>query len=570
MLDSTWAKIDKRVKLMKDRNDKMDETAGLLRWDDDPYELVKPDGETKLRDAISVTPNLPKIFAHSVVSDLLTGEWQTIVEGNVSGRQAHLIESFVDDSFAQADDFLFNEYSIPALFNWLCNHVCVRWAIGARWISQVVDGEYKIDCLPVDMRWTPFLQGKWVAPITFRSKDDLEQELEGYEQAAKDGNGEYTKVTLTKEKDIEARDYWDSEKNEIWIEKKLVYSRKNPFGYPPFVIVIPSSGFMLRDKGYLKYEGEDILFLNAGLYKELARSISLEQTSGYAGLYPAYEKEVDIPDASPSQPVPKIDESLDVKKGERHIPVPRGDINRAGMSARADIQGMVDRGAPISPPQYHTPPSAVLLAGEAELISKLQNTRKEALGIFRSQLARMMIAQFVDAGESELLIGKKGRRVRYSASALGKSDEYTISYHLSVKSKRQELANLAEFAAVYDKLPLTWTLPNILMADNPDKIINELAIQQAKSSNPAIGLLEMAVKYAREAKDMEDEVEADLMKEQSRILTHEYVMAMRQRTQSPEIEQPKGNTQLLNSLAVGAMRGEGNQGIRSRQPEEVV
>ena len=570
MADDTWKIIDNRIAVMKDRNDRMDETANLLQWDDDPYELVKPDGTTKLRDAISVTPNLPKVFAHGVISDLLSGNWQTVIEGKVSGTQTHYVETFVDDSLAQADEFILAEFGIPSLFGWLCNHVCVRWAIGTRWISQVVDGEYRIDCVPVDMRWTPFVLGKWVAPQTFWTKDELEEELEGYEKKAKDGGGEYHKITLTKQTDNEARDHWDDKVNELWVEKKLVFSQRHSFGYPPFVIVVPSSGFMLRGKGYLKHEGEDILFLNAGLYKELARSISLEQTSGYAGLYPAFEYETDDADASPSMPPPGLDETLKRKTGERHVPVPRGDINRAGQTARADLQQMISNGAPLVPREYNQPPSAVLLAGETELITRLQNVRKEALGIFKSQLARVMIDQFIQVGEGEVSVGKKGRKTTYTPSKLGDPDKYNISYHLSVKSKRQELANLAEFAAVYDKLPLKWNLTNILMADDPDGIIDDLELQKAKSVNPAISLLEMAIKYARKAKDMEDEVEGDLLKEQSRILTHEYVMAMRQRTQPPKVEQPKGNTQLLTSLAAGAMRGEGGQRARSLQPQEVV
>uniref|UniRef100_A0A6H1ZIK2 Portal protein n=1 Tax=viral metagenome TaxID=1070528 RepID=A0A6H1ZIK2_9ZZZZ len=563
MAKSTWEIIDARIKAMSDRNKRMDDTATLLQWDDNPYQLIKPDG-TALRDAISVTPNLPKVFAHGVVADLIGGKWQTVVEG-VSARRAHVIEEFVEDNLTQADEMLLEKYGIPSLFSWLCNHVCVRWAIGARWVSQIVDGEYQIDCCPVDMRWTPFVRGRWVAPITFRSKDDLEEELEGYAKLAKSGIGKYVKSSFAGE-DIEVRDYWDDKVNELWVSGKLVYSQNNPWGYPPFVIVVPASGFMLRDKGYLRYEGEDILFLNAGLYKELARSISLEQTSGYAGLFPAYEYEVENPDASPSMPPPKIDETIKVNKGERHEPVPRGDINRAGQTARVDIQNMISAGAPLSPKDYNTPPSAVLLAGETELIHRLQNSRKDALGIFKSQLARMMIGQFIQTGEGETSIGRRGKKGKYSTVKLGDPDDYTISYHLSVKSKRQELANLAEFAAVYDKLPLEWNLTNILMADDPAGIIKDLELQKAKSINPAISLLEMAVQYAREASNMEDQIDADLKREQSRILTHEYVMAMRQRAQTPRIEEPKGNMQLLTSMGAGAMRGE----VQARKPIEVA
>ncbi len=441
---TTWDKIETRITAMNERNTKMDDTAALLNWDDNPYQLVKPDGTTKLKDAISVTPNLPKVFAHGVKSDLLGGKWQTTVEG-VSGRRAHTIEEFVEDNMAQADEQLLTEQGIPSLFGWLCNHVCVRWAIGAMWFSWVEDGQYKFKIIPVDMRWTPFVRGKWVAPITFRIKEELEEELEVYEKLAKDGRGEYFKPTLTGHPvrntttnaatgtEIEVRDYWDHKDNELWVAGKLVFRQPNPVGYPPFNIVVPASGFMLRDRGYLKHEGEDILFLNAGLYKEFARSVSLEQTSGYAGLYPGYEYEVESSDASPSQPPPKIDETLRVKKGERHVPLPRGDINRAGRTAREDISGMISAGSPLAPKDYNTPPSAVLLAGETELIARLQNARKDALGIFKTQLARMMIKQFIqlDAAGAELVIGKEGRRRKYTATKLGNPDQYTITYPLT-------------------------------------------------------------------------------------------------------------------------------------------
>ncbi len=554
----TWSKINDRITALGELNTRQDATANFLHWDDNPYELVDPDGKTKLDDAISVTPNLPKVFAHGVVADLLSGKWQTVVEGNISATKQHQVESFIDDAFAQADEFLLTEHGIPSLFGWLCNHVCVRYAIGAKLISQIVDKEYKIDLLPVDMRWTPFVRNKWVAPIFFRIGADMEEELEKYEKQAKDGGGEYTKVSLGK--DVEVRDYWDKEKNELWVDNKLVFTQKNMFGNLPFVIVVPASGFMLRDKGYSKYEGEDILFLNAGLYKELARSLSLEQTLGYAALCPAYEKEKQVViDGAPSQLVPKLGVSLDVAAGERHLPVPRGDINRAGQTARVDLMEMIANGGPMSPRQYNTPPSAILLAGETEMISRLQNAKKDALGIFRSQLARMMVKQFIAASgkKGEVAIGGEGRKTKHSASTLGDLDTYTISYHLSVKSKRQELANLAEFAAVYDKLPLEWTLPNILMADDPAGIINALEIEQAEA-DPAIKLLKMARSYARKSQDAEDDTEAEALETMSKILTERGVTLIKSRgpQAAPQVEQPKPNNQLLTSLAGKAMAGD--------------
>lgn len=574
-MKDTWSLITDRMTAMSERNNRMDATAELLMWDDNPYKLVKPDGRTELRDAISVTPNLPKVFAHGVISDLLGGKWQTVVEGKVSQRQSHKIESFVEDSFAQADELLQSRYGIASLDGWLCNHVCLRWAIGARWVLTIEDGEYKVDCQPVDMRWTPFVQNKWVAPITFKSKEDLEQDLEEYEKLAKQGGCEYNKVSFSGS-DIEVRDYYDKEKHELWVSSKLVFAQKNTLGYPPFVIVVPASGFMLRDKGYLKHEGEDILFLNAGLYKELARSISLEQTSGYAGLYAGYQRVIKNFDSKPADKAPELDETVNVREGEEFKVVPRGDINRAGQTARVDLQEMISNGAPLSPRQYNTPPSAILLAGETEMVARLQNARKEALGVFKSQSAIMLIDQFLKLGnKEELLIGKRGKRLKYSASNLGNPDDYTISYHLSVKSKRQELANLAEFTASYDKLPLEWNLTNILMVDDPAGIIHDLELERAKRIDPAIGLSEMGIKYAEEAEEMEDGTDKDLRNFQSKLLIQRAVREIKQRMQlpqlpsEPKVEEPKGSGQLLNAMggAAGALRGEGGQ---VRKPAEVV
>lgn len=579
--NDTWGVIDNQITVMSERNTRMDDTAKFLNWDDNPYELVKPDGLTPLRDAISVTPNLPKVFAHSVIADLLSGKYQTKVEGAITEGQAKVIETFVDDNFAQADEGLQEKYGIPSLDSFIVPHSCIRWAFGAMWSASIEDGEYKIDCQPVDMRWTPFVRGRWVAPISFQKKAELEQLLEGYEKRAKDKKvGEYFKISLGE--DNEVRDFFNSEKHELWVDQKLVYKEKNRWGYPPFVIVVPASGFMLRDKGYLKNEGPDILYLNSGLYKEYARSLSLEQTAGYAGIYPGWEYESKNMDGKPARLPPELDAVVKVPEGELHQPLPRGDLNIGERTASAKIGGMIEAGGPTAPKPYTTPQTGIALMGEAELISRLQNVRKDALGIFKSQLARMMIKQFIDLGGSELLIGKQGKAGKHSAKELGDPDNYTISYHLSVKSKRQELANLMEFAAVSDRLPLEWTLPNILMADDPAGIIAALKMKKAKDINPALDFLEMAIEFARKAKKIEDETEADLLKLQSKIMLREYVMIMRARMQpqlsqapTQQIEEPKGDARLLQTAA-GALRGEaaggrgGVESVQSREPEEVV
>lgn len=53
----TWTIIDNRIMALSDLNKRQDDVAKLLYWGDEPYTLLKPDGKTKIKDAISITPN---------------------------------------------------------------------------------------------------------------------------------------------------------------------------------------------------------------------------------------------------------------------------------------------------------------------------------------------------------------------------------------------------------------------------------------------------------------------------------------------------------------------------------
>ena len=340
------------------------------------------------------------------------------------------------------------------------------------------------------------------------------------------------------------------------------------------MIVFPAAGFLLRDPGYIKHEAEDIFFLIRGLNDELNRSLSIEQSLIFNVFKPGYEREVENFTAQPAQPVSKTGEIQNIPKGQRAIPVPTGDLNRATITAQQQIQRMIDEGAPVAPRMYTSPPSGAELLAEMEALSRLQNSRIIALRVFREQLARMMIDQYIKiAGDGET-IGKRGRRRGYSVAQLKDPDSYSISCQLMTKNKRQELANLAMFSAAYNRLPLKYNLTNILMAEDPDGIMRELEIEQAKKADPAINLFEMARRYAQEAAETEDEYEADALKIQSKMLTERAVAIIKQRRQPiqpelpekarvPQVEQPTGGMQGLPALL-------GQGGIPTGRPREVM
>ena len=540
MAKDTWAEITDRMTALYPLHKRMDLTKEMAYMAD--FKLMTFDGKKKLDNVINVTGNKGASYAHRIVASLMNPRWQTVVEGDLTQSQAHDIELFLDDLLDETDIYVTENYGIPDLYSWLCNHVCVRGPIGVEWVSWMEKEEYKIHCNPVDMRWTPYVLNKWVAPISYPSAADLEVMVEEYEKKAMAGLGEYTKFTVASSKnDYQVRNFWDGEKNEVLIDKKLVYAQKHILKKPPFVIVFPPAGFMLRDKGYIEHEGEDIFFLIRKLNSELNRSLSIEQTIGMDILYPPLEYETDKFDAGPPRPAPKTGEVKKVPTGELHKPVPRGDLNKASQAARQDMMSMFEQGAPSQPAAYTQPPSALLVATEMEILEQFQNSRVTALKMFRAQLYRMMIDQFIliDGSAS---IGRRGKKRQYSAGQLKDPESYTISCQLMTKNKRLEIVNEARAMALWGRAPLKYILRDVLMVDDPDGWMREMDLEKAKEADPAISLYVMAMQYAKQATEASDEKEINSLNYQSKLLTERGVSIIKQRMQPAQPQLPEKAT----------------------------
>jgi len=558
MNKTTWEIISDRMTGMKKQYDRMDASRKLAYLED--YKLMGFDGKQEMKQVINVTGNKAAVFANAIITDLQRMIYQTVIKGDVSERDTTRIEGFIDDNLDQADEYILQRYGLVGLYEWLCNHVCIRGPIGVQWYPWIEDGEYVIHCLPLDMRWSPHMYGarglKWVAPISWRTSEELLAELEGREGV------DLSSIPKNKQ-EVEARDYWDAEKNELWVEKQKIFTQPNPLKKPPFVIVSPPSGFMLRDKGFIEHEGEDIFYLIRGLNDELNRTLSIEQSLIFNVLRPGYEYEEENPDASPPVAPPLSGETKKRKKGERHVPVPTGDMNRANLTALQDIHKMIDDGAPTVPRAYNQPPSGAELLLEMEALSRLQNSRIVALKTFREQLARWMIEAYQTvAGGTSFSIGGAGKRRSYSVAQLKDPEKYTISFRSMSKNKRQELANLAMFDAAYGRLPLRYNLENVLQVEDPDAVVRALELEESKKADPAIGLFEMAVRCAEEAEDIEDDNLADIKRMESKMLTERCVALIRERkmpapeqlpakARVPTAAQPGGDTSNLMSLLGG-------------------
>ena len=574
----TWGKIDKQKDSLSGLHNRMDATRDLAYMA--LYKLKNFAGE-EMDHVINITGNKPGVFGHNIVADLINIKWQCMIESisnSITGNQARKIEEFVNDNWGQADEYIMQRYGITGLADWLCNHVCIRGPIGCQWMS-LIDPEtktYDLHCKPVDMRHTPFQRGgkgwKWVAPITFCTMEEIEAEYP-------DGLEGRTAEKIPQGKDLEVRDFWDEDKNELWVANKKIFEQPNPYGKPPFVIVFPPAGFMLRDKGYMEHEGEDIFYLIRGLTAEVNRTLTIEQSLIFNILRPPYERELEHPTAEPNKPVPKSGQTLDVAKGERHQPVPTGDFNRANISAKNDILKMIDEGAPIAPRMYNQPPSGAELIAEMEALARLQNSRISALKVFRQQLARLMVDQCITLGVDveQLKIGGRGRKRSYTITQLQDPDTYTVEYKSMTRDKRQEIANLTMYINAYGRVPLRYNLATILQAENPDEVMREMAMEEAIKSDPALGCYVRAKSIIEEAQDIEDDNEHNFMINQARMQAERGIAIIEQRMNTAEplpegavIPQAQdrggGNTSGLSPLISGAGGG-GQQAALPKGPD---
>jgi len=188
-----------------------------------------------------------------------------------------------------------------------------------------------------------------------------------------------------------------------------------------------------------------------------------------------------------------------------------------------------------------------------------------------------MIKQYITINEkakksSDILIGVTGQRRKYSAKMLGDPSTYTIKNELMSKSKKQEIVNLAMFEASKGELPLRVRLTDILMADDPDGIMRELDIEQARRADPALALFEMAIRYAEDAVELSGE-DADKRKIESMMLTERACAIIRQRKQTPEPpaeETPETKAGGMEKLMPLLGQGRATGGRRSKSEEEAI
>jgi len=559
--------IKNKIKDLDSLYKRMDKTRDFVY--NEPYKMKKLDGKTLEDRVINVTMPYAPIIANTIINDLMEAHWAPVVDGNISSTQKNYIERFIRNNGEETDELL-GKKGFPPLQEWWCNHVCIRSYIGVRYVSQMINGQFIIDALPVDMRYTPFEHGNdglnWIANISYYSESQVRAEFEE-ELKTKGAN-----TLRSSQTDIEVKDYWNGEINEVYIGDTKVREQKNPFGYPPFIIAAPATGFMLRDKGYIEHESEDILFLIRDVLNEINRSVSLEQTLGYEVLKPPYVKPEEIVDGQPAEAPPKTAQTKKAKKGYEWVLLDKPDVNRAFITGREDLAKVLQMGGvnDIDLGNVSQTVSAVWITAQAGIRKKFSNPRLKTIGQAKQMLDRMRIDQAqrtkdVEKGSPEMVIGRRGQKVNYSPDKLGDPENYDIRYEYRTQSATEEIANLTQFEAAPD-LPYEWRLEHILKADNPQAIIRMRDMERAKEDELVFNI-EMGLSHAKEAEAAEDEQEAQIKSIEAKAFIDKAVKLLNQielpATTAVGKEQTKGNPQLLAGLP--KLLSSGGGAVRQRQ-----
>ncbi|MFA6307070.1 MAG: hypothetical protein WC639_04675 [Patescibacteria group bacterium] len=540
--------VDDKIKELNGLYVRMDKTKERL---ENPYELKDYDGKT-ISKAISVTLNMPRWQANVMADKLLKLQWQTVVQSSskLPKTKISAIEQFSDDVWSQIDEFLSEQRGLTGgLDTWNAKKVVTRGPIGARWwLYYDKDDNLIIDCQPLDMRWCPFELNEWYCNITYRDAESLKleyQDQEGFSVGGLGGN------------DLEVRDCWNGDKEEIYVAKKKIGEKPNPFKVAPFVVVMTSAGFQFRDKGYLEHESESFDWLDRDLYDEANRSASIAQSLAMDSLLGGFEQER----ANPSDPAvkpPAPDESINVGIGETHHRIERGDLNNAYMKASQEITQAISRGGVTDTEAGNNEQGRTALwvtTQNALLVEKLKPWQ-DSLADFRQKSMRMIIDQYIKLGKikksKEIDFGIRGMKHRYSAEQLGDPSTYRITYVPMLNSQEQNIANVAIANAQRGLLPQRFILQDTLQVQDPDGMIRELEMEKAKQADPTIGMLDMALSYAEEAQELTG-IDADIKNEMSRILTENVVVMRRQRRmammpQPTPKEEAKPNMQGLMAL----------------------
>jgi len=504
--------VQAKIEEMKPLTDRLNEDEKLYLLE--PYEMTKLGSNEKEKDVSNVTLNDPLLYAKKSIAIVGSYERQTVIEGkDLTDKQTTKLEQFLDDIFYMANEFLAKR-GIPSMEAFINEQACIRGSIQGRCcIRTDEDGGIIPDILPLDRRWFPYdtdMNGMtWAAPISKRSKSQVQRE--------------YGEVGVRlKDRDNDVIDFWNAEKEIVFVEKKVAKEQPNPYGYVNFVNSICPIGTMLNTKDSLKHKGESIFWPNRNLWKETNEITTILKTLSRKALKGGLElqRSLNSPDKGkePEESPYKEDVVIETEMGGGFKQLPVNDIKSATRLLYSIIETRQQRGE-LTPLDYGTlafPLSSVailnLIAARNDIFAPILSM----IASYYQAMSRMVINQCISLG-GEIKIGRPGAYNVYNPKDL--EGEYSIQYQFTLLSKEQTAADSALAKSLRGVLPDDYILREILKVKNPDGMRYELQSEEAERVDEVLFLYRRARALLEKDKPTEeDQIEAYILAERIKTI----------------------------------------------------
>ena len=499
--------VTAKMEEMEPLFNRMDEDEGLYLLK--PYEMKKLDSTEKEKDVANVTLNDPLLYAKKAIA--ITGGYQrqTVIEGkDLTDKQTTKIEEFLGDIFYMVNEWLVKR-EIPSLDAFLNEKACIRGRIlGRSCIRLDKEGNIIPDILPLDARWFPYDTDEngmaWAAPIFRRSKAKVERE---YGITPKEGFSEVV-------------DFWTPQKNIVFVEKEVVKTQKNPYGYVPFVQSICPIGSMLSTEDGIKHQGESIFWPDRDLWKEKNEMATILKTLTRKALKGGLQLEVSDPSQAkkPETSPYKEDVVVPVEKGGGFKQLPVNDIKSATRLLYSIVETCLQRGE-LTPLDYGTltfPLSSVAILNLIGARNDIFAPILSMIASYYQALSRMIIDQCTSSGKA-IKLGRPGGYNTYNPSDL--EGAYSIEYNFFLMSKEQTAADLTMANAARGFLPDNYILRELLKVQDPDGLELELKAQQAEKTDEVLFLYRRAISLVDKDKPtQEEQIEAAILTERAETI----------------------------------------------------
>jgi len=492
---TTYEMVDLKRNENSTRRDTMAKTAEFLDPWNNPYKMTY-DAKTPVADIVNVTTNTAVVFVDAVVSQTNAGEFQAVVEGDISATRKTYIEDVLTRMDDLSDEFVQNTFDELSFNAKLVRGIFEQGMAGVINLTQIQNGKLRHYCQVLDMSKTEYEGGKdgWIAPWGTFKKTMLERQYKNYPQvlsALSEFNGE---------KELELVDFFGAEKHELWLDKQIIFSQVNRFGAVPGVVVDV---------------GDDILRPMRHLINELSRTLSVGATLGMASLKPKLQRLNLNATNKTAEPPPGLGDAQEINEGELWQILPTPDLTRAYLDFKEWINKMV-QDAGISSAELGDASNPNLTAVRIAAQMEIRTTRRRqfylALEVLKSKLARLRIEQLIKSskGGKVILLGLAGSKMNFSVDRLGDPEDYTIKYRLNTTTKEEELAAIATATgAITAGIPKAIVRKDILHAENPEEWDRLDLMEKADEADSLNTMIKAMVAYIQEGDSKADEKEAN-------------------------------------------------------------